>query len=137
MTADRSEFPNLHVLDHPLIQHKLSLMRDKRTPSTEFRRLAPRVSLLVVAEATRDLPTAQAQIETPLETTTARLLSRRVVAVPVLRAGLTAVQRRPNPFRPGFGNDSRDGSFADDAGVPPRTRARRCAAPSLEERSLS
>jgi uracil phosphoribosyltransferase len=78
----------LHVVSHPLVDDVLAALRDKRTPSVEFRRLAHRVSLLVVAEATRDLPTAQAQIDTPLEATTARVLSRRVVAVPVLRAGL-------------------------------------------------
>ena len=78
----------LHVVSHPLVDDVLAALRDKRTPSTEFRRLAHRVSLLVVAEATRDLPTAAAQVETPLETTTVRRLAKRVVAVPVLRAGL-------------------------------------------------
>ena len=78
----------LHVVSHPLVDDVLAALRDKRTPSVEFRRLAHRVSLLVVAEATRDLPTAQAQINTPLEATSVRILSRRVVAVPVLRAGL-------------------------------------------------
>jgi uracil phosphoribosyltransferase len=78
----------LHVVSHPLVDDVLAALRDKRTPSVEFRRLAHRVSLLVVAEATRDLPTAQAQVDTPLESATARVLSRRVVAVPVLRAGL-------------------------------------------------
>jgi uracil phosphoribosyltransferase len=78
----------LHVVSHPLVDDVLSALRDKATPSVEFRRLAHRVSLLVVAEATRDLPTAEAEVETPLETTRARRLARRVVAVPVLRAGL-------------------------------------------------
>ena len=78
----------LHVVSHPLVDDVLAALRDKRTPSAEFRRLAHRVSLLVAAEATRDLPTAAAEVETPLETTTARRLARRVVAVPVLRAGL-------------------------------------------------
>jgi uracil phosphoribosyltransferase len=78
----------LHVVTHPLVDDVLALLRDKRTPSTEFRRLAHRVSLLVAAEATRDLPTAESEVETPLETTRARRLAHRVVAVPVLRAGL-------------------------------------------------
>ena len=78
----------LHVVSHPLVDDVLSALRDKETPSVEFRRLAHRVSLLVVAEATRDLPTAEAGVETPLETVRARRLARRVVAVPVLRAGL-------------------------------------------------
>jgi uracil phosphoribosyltransferase len=78
----------LHVVSHPLVDDVLSALRDKDTPSVEFRRLAHRVSLLVVAEATRDLPTAEGDVRTPLETTPARRLARRVVAVPVLRAGL-------------------------------------------------
>ena len=78
----------LHVVSHPLVDDVLSALRDKGTPSVEFRRLAHRVSLLVAAEATRDLPTAETRVETPLEATTARTLARRVVAVPVLRAGL-------------------------------------------------
>jgi uracil phosphoribosyltransferase len=78
----------LHVVSHPLVDDVLAALRDERTPPVEFRRLAHRVSLLVAAEATRDLPTAEARVVTPLETTTARTLARRVVAVPVLRAGL-------------------------------------------------
>ncbi len=78
----------LHVVSHPLVDDVLAALRDKRTSSAEFRRLAHRVGLLVVAEATRDLPTTAVEVETPLETTAVRRLSRRVVAVPVLRAGL-------------------------------------------------
>ena len=78
----------LHVVSHPLVDDVLADLRDARTSPTEFRRLAHRVSLLVIAEATRDLPTAEADVETPLETTRVRRLARRVVAVPVLRAGL-------------------------------------------------
>ena len=78
----------LHVVSHPLVDDVLAALRDKRTPSTEFRRLAHRVSLLVAAEATRDLPTREIAVETPLETARARVLAGRVVAVPVLRAGL-------------------------------------------------
>ncbi len=78
----------LSVVSHPLVDDVLAALRDKRTPSAEFRRLAHRVSLLVVAEATRDLPTVEAEVETPLEIATARKLAPRIVAVPVLRAGL-------------------------------------------------
>jgi uracil phosphoribosyltransferase len=78
----------LNVVSHPLVDDALGALRDVRTPSADFRRLAHRVSLLVVAEATRDLLTAETRVETPLEGTTARVLARRVVAVPVLRAGL-------------------------------------------------
>jgi uracil phosphoribosyltransferase len=82
----------LHVVKHPLVDDVMSALRDKETPSVEFRRLAHRVSLLVVAEATRDLPTAEADVETPLEATRALRLAGRVVAVPVLRAGLGMLQ---------------------------------------------
>jgi uracil phosphoribosyltransferase len=78
----------LHVVSHPLVDDVLAALRDRRTSSAEFRRLAHRASLLVTAEATRDLPTAAADVETPLETARCRVLGRRVVAVPVLRAGL-------------------------------------------------
>ena len=78
----------LHVVSHPLVDDALAALRDKRTPSAEFRRLAHRVSLLVAAEATRDLPAGPSEVETPLERAPARRLSQRVVAVPVLRAGL-------------------------------------------------
>jgi len=78
----------LHVVCHPLVEDALAALRDRRTGSAEFRRLAHRLSLLVVIEATRDLPTAEDEVETPLEVAKVRRLARRVVAVPVLRAGL-------------------------------------------------
>jgi uracil phosphoribosyltransferase len=78
----------LHVVRHPLVDDVLAALRDRGTPAAEFRRLAHRASLLVCAEATRDLPTTDAEVETPLERTKVRVLGRRVVAVPVLRAGL-------------------------------------------------
>jgi uracil phosphoribosyltransferase len=79
---------DVHVVRHPLVDDVLASLRDRRTPCETFRQLAHRVSLLLVAEATRDLPLAEHTIETPLETATARRLGARVVAVPVLRAGL-------------------------------------------------
>jgi uracil phosphoribosyltransferase len=78
----------LHVVRHPLVEDVLVALRDKRTPSADFRRRARRLSLLLVAEATRDLPLADTTVETPLEITPAKRLRERVVAVPVLRAGL-------------------------------------------------
>jgi uracil phosphoribosyltransferase len=59
--------PGLTVVDHPLVQHKLSLMRDQATPTAEFRRLLREISLLLAYEATRDLPLELAEINTPLE----------------------------------------------------------------------
>jgi len=78
----------LHVVKHPLIEDALARLRQSTTPSDEFRRLARRVSLLVAAEATRDLPLGDTIVETPLEVTTVHTIATRVVAVPVLRAGL-------------------------------------------------
>jgi uracil phosphoribosyltransferase len=79
---------SLHVVSHPLLDDALAGLRDRDTPSDEFRRLARRVSLLVAVEATRDLALRDATVETPLETARVRRLGARVVAVPVLRAGL-------------------------------------------------
>jgi uracil phosphoribosyltransferase len=78
----------LHIVEHPLLAETMARLRDRTTPCDDFRTLAHRVSLVLVAEATRDLPTADSAVETPLETTSVRRLSARVVAVPVLRAGL-------------------------------------------------
>jgi uracil phosphoribosyltransferase len=78
----------IHVVKHPLVEDVLARLRDSTTPPGEFRRLARRISLLLTAEATRDLQLAEGTVETPLETTKIRRLASRVVAVPVLRAGL-------------------------------------------------
>jgi uracil phosphoribosyltransferase len=78
----------LHVVKHPLVEDVLAGLRDKTTPSDVFRGLARRVSLLLVAEATRDLALTPVAVSTPLETASCHRVARRVVAVPVLRAGL-------------------------------------------------
>jgi uracil phosphoribosyltransferase len=78
----------LHVVSHPLIADALGRLRDRTTPCDEFRRLARRVSLLLAAEATRDLALTDVAIQTPLERTMGHCMSSRVVAVPVLRAGI-------------------------------------------------
>ncbi len=78
----------LHIVQHPLVEDILARLRDKTTPCDKFRRLAHRLALLLVAEATKDLPLEETKVDTPLETTTVRQISSRVVAVPVLRAGL-------------------------------------------------
>lgn len=78
----------LHIVSHPLIEDVLARLRHRHTPCDEFRRLARRVSLLLAVEATRDLELEDVAVETPLERTMARRVASRVVAVPVLRAGL-------------------------------------------------
>jgi len=82
----------LHVVSHPVVEDVLAALRDRETPSDEFRRLAYRVSLMLAAEATRDLALLADRVETPLETTEVRRIGTRVVAVPVLRAGLGMLQ---------------------------------------------
>ncbi len=79
----------LTVVTHPLVQHKLSYLRDKSTPTVHFRKLVNELTLLLTYEATKDFATEEVEIETPLETTTAQRISGKKVAVcPVLRAGM-------------------------------------------------
>jgi uracil phosphoribosyltransferase len=74
---------------HPLVQHKLSYLRDKDTPTVHFRKIANELTLLLTYEATKDFPTEEVEIETPLERTRIRRISGKKVAVcPVLRAGM-------------------------------------------------
>ena len=74
---------------HPLVQHKLSYLRDKNTPTVHFRKLVEEVTLLLTYEATKDLPTEDVEIETPLERSPVPRISGKKVAVcPILRAGL-------------------------------------------------
>src|SRR6202022_221676 len=79
---------NLTVVEHPLVQHKLSLMRDRNTSTAEFRRLLREISLLLAYEATRELPLAPAEIDTPLERASFPLLAgKKLCLVSILRAG--------------------------------------------------
>jgi uracil phosphoribosyltransferase len=78
----------LCIVDHPLLQDTLARLRDRTTPSDDFRMLAHRISLLLVADATRDLPTVVGEVTTPLERAAVQHVAERVVAVPLLRAGL-------------------------------------------------
>ncbi len=76
------------VIDHPLVQHKLALLRMKQTPTAEFRRLVREIALLLGYEITRDLPLAPVPIETPLEAMEARMLAgKKLCVVSILRAG--------------------------------------------------
>src|SRR3990170_4556824 len=82
------ERANLHVVDGPLIRHKLAVLRDERTPTPEFRQAMKELSLIMVAEATREMPTRTTSITTPLTRTEVEEISAPVCVVPVLRAGL-------------------------------------------------
>ena len=82
----------VHVLDHPLIQHKLAILRDKSTGTKEFRALVSEIAGLMCYEATRNLPTEEVEVETPVATAKCRILTgKKLAIVPVLRAGLGMV----------------------------------------------
>jgi uracil phosphoribosyltransferase len=78
----------VHVIDHPLVQHKLTLMRKRTTSTANFRKLLNEIGALMAYEVTRDMPTHEVEVETPLETTTGRMIDgKKLVFVPILRAG--------------------------------------------------
>ena len=80
------------IADHPLIQHKVTLLRDKNTGSKEFRELIQEITELLCYEATRDLPTCEVEVETPIAITHSRVIAGRKLAfVPILRAGIGMV----------------------------------------------
>lgn len=82
----------VYIFDHPLIQHKLSIMRNKDTSTKEFRELLSEIAMLMTYEITRDLPTEQVEVETPIGPATVPMLVRQPIClVPILRAGLGMV----------------------------------------------
>lgn len=87
------EFANLHVAEHPLIQHKMTLLRRQATSKKTFRELVEEITMLLGFEVTRDLPLEAVEIETPLEKTHGMVVSgKKLALVPVLRAGLGMVE---------------------------------------------
>ncbi len=87
-----TKFNNLTVLDHPLIQHKLTVLRDKSATTIGFRTIVGEIAMLMAYEATKHLPLAEVEVETPLEKTTGKALTgKKLVLVPILRAGLGMV----------------------------------------------
>ena len=82
----------VHVMDHPLVAHKMTILRDKNTSVKDFRELVSEIGMLITYEATRDLPLTTKEIETPICTTTAPTLKgKKFAVVPILRAGLGLV----------------------------------------------
>ena len=80
------------ILDHPLIQHKLSILRDKNTSTKDFRQLINEISMLMIFEATRDLPLEEVEVETPIAVAKCKhIAGRKLAFVPILRAGLGMV----------------------------------------------
>ena len=110
------------IMDHPLVAHKLTIMRDKNTSVKDFRELVSEIGMLITYEATRDLPMTTKHIETPIcEMDAPTLAGRKFVVVPILRAGLGLVDgvlrmvpRRPcGPYRyvPGRGDSGAPSYF--------------------------
>jgi len=128
-----ADLPNLTLVDHPLIRHKIGLLREKTTPKKLFRELVEEITMLMAYEVTRYLEVADVTIETPLETTTVQRVSgREIVVVPVLRAGLGMVTGvlRLLPFaRVGHVGIKRDEESLQPIeyyfNVPPRSEVRR------------
>ena len=87
-----TKFPTLHIVNHPLVQHKLSVMRDKNTSVKDFRTLVGEIAMLLTYEATRDLPLTTKEVETPIcKTVAPTLKGKKFAVVPILRAGLGLV----------------------------------------------
>ena len=87
------EFPSLQIVRHPLVQHKLTLLRDRGTPTKIFKELVEEIATLMAYEATSDLTLESSSVETPLETTQGvRVSGKKLTLVPILRAGLGLVE---------------------------------------------
>lgn len=88
-----NEQDNVFIFNHPMIQHKISLLRDKNTNSKSFRELVEEVSMLMAYEVTKDFPLTEIEIETPMAKTKTKVLTdKKVTLVPILRAGLGMVE---------------------------------------------
>lgn len=86
------EYPNVTIMNHPLISHKVAILRDKKTGMKEFRELIEEITMLLAFESMKDVPTKKIIVETPLETTEQTVVEEQsVVVVPILRAGLGMV----------------------------------------------
>ena len=86
------KYNNVHILDHPLIRHKLAIIRNKDTDTKQFREIVKELAMLMAYESFKDVPTQEITVETPLETTTQTVVKENSIAiVPILRAGLGMV----------------------------------------------
>ena len=130
-------FPQLFILDHPLIQHKLTHMRDRQTSTRTFRGLLRELTLLMGYEITRDLPLTTERIETPLAAMDAPVIAgKKVAVVPVLRAGLGMAEGLMDLIP-----SARQGHIGLYRGACPRSRgacsssATRCSPPATRQRT--
>ena len=87
------DMEKVHILDHPLLQHKLSILRDENTGVKDFREVVSEIATLMCYEATRDLPLKEITIETPVSEARVQVISgKKIALVPILRAGLGMVE---------------------------------------------
>ena len=92
-TGTDARFPNLTIVRHPLVRHKITLLHDRRTPTKIFKELVDEIAMLMAYEATADLPLEPVSVETPLERTTGQQVAgKKLTLVPILRAGLGMVE---------------------------------------------
>ena len=83
---------NIHIMEHPLIKHKITLLRNESTPTSEFRRLVEEIAMLEAFEAFRDLPLADVEVKTPIETCMSPMIDgKKMAIIPILRAGIGMV----------------------------------------------
>ena len=108
-----SDMDNVFIMDHPLIQHKIGIIRKKDTSSKEFREMISEIAMLMCYEATRELPLTDVEIETPIcKTTVKELEGKKMAVVPILRAGLGMVDE--NHERDDEQNGEQRGDDRDD-----------------------
>ena len=124
----------VHVMDHPLVAHKLTIMRDKNTSVKDFRELVSEIGMLITYEATRDLPMTTKEIETPLcKMDAPTLAGKKIAVVPILRAGLGLVDgvlRMVPSARVGH-----IGMFRDEETLIPTSTSAKCPRTSPSARS--
>ena len=93
MPTSPRTFPTLSIVDHPLVRHKITLLRDSATPTKQFKELVDEIAMLMAYEATRDLALEPVPVDTPLETTSGwSVRGKKLTLVPILRAGLGMVE---------------------------------------------
>src|SRR5438552_3162786 len=110
------DFPNLTVLAHPLIQHKLTILRDRRTSTRDFKQLVNEIAMLMAYEVTQDLPLESVEIDTPLEPMRGvQVAGKKLTLVPILRAALDRQLNARGYILPGLG-DAGDRLFGTGRG---------------------
>lgn len=93
LRAEVLSSPRVHVIDHPMVQHKLAILRDKETSCKQFRELVREIALFAGYEATRDFPLRSVEVATPVATASCRVIAgKKVAVIPILRAGLGMVE---------------------------------------------